>query len=353
MLSLTLADLRYRYRQFLIAVLGAGVVLAMAMLLSGLAAGFRAEIHDTIHAVGADRWLMSAQSGGRVTAVSTFDESLVRLVAAEPGMSAANGIAFLPDEVLHSGSTLVTANVMGVGPGLLGQPGAQQGHGLSGLGEMVAGTRTHLAVGRTVLLGSTRFTVVGTIGDRSLGAGIPMVYVQLPDAQHALLGGQRVVTAVVADGVPVRVPPGLTSLTPEQVVDATLKTLAGGIDSIKNARVLMWVVAVIIVAALVYVSALQRVRDFSVQGPGLVVCDVVRDVGAGGRPRHLVRGGCRAGVVDRNDGDLRANRRRACKCVLHPADRRGRRGRRRELGGRAPGHQRRSCRRIRRVTWRR
>lgn len=264
MLSLTLADLRYRYRQFLIAVLGAGVVLAMAMLLSGLAAGFRVEIHDTIQAVGADRWLMSAQSGGRVTAVSTFDERLVSLAGAEPGVSAANGIAFLPDEVLRSGSALVTANVMGVGPGRLGQPGAQQGHGLAAPGEMVVGTGAHLGLGRAVLLGSTRFTVVGTLSDRALGAGIPMVYVGLPDAQRALLGGQRVVTAVVADGVPTRIPAGLTSLTSDQVVDATLKTLAGGISSIKNARVLMWVVAVIIVAALVYVSALQRVRDFAV-----------------------------------------------------------------------------------------
>jgi putative ABC transport system permease protein len=129
---------------------------------------------------------------------------------------------------------------------------------------MVVGTRSHIGLGRSVLLGATRFRVVGTISDRSLGAGIPMVYIGLPDAQRALLGGQRVVTAVVTRGVPDRLPAGLSSLTSRQVVDSTLKTLAGGIASIKNARVLMWVVAVIIVAALVYVSALQRVRDFAV-----------------------------------------------------------------------------------------
>jgi putative ABC transport system permease protein len=36
------------------------------------------------------------------------------------------------------------------------------------------------------------------------------------------------------------------------------------VSSIKSARVLMWVVAVIIIAAVIYVSALQRVRDFAV-----------------------------------------------------------------------------------------
>jgi putative ABC transport system permease protein len=40
--------------------------------------------------------------------------------------------------------------------------------------------------------------------------------------------------------------------------------MAGGVKSIKNSRTLMWVIAAIIVAALIYVSALQRVRDFAV-----------------------------------------------------------------------------------------
>ena len=40
MVTVTLADLAYRYRQFLIAVVGAGVVMAMALLLAGLVGGF-------------------------------------------------------------------------------------------------------------------------------------------------------------------------------------------------------------------------------------------------------------------------------------------------------------------------
>jgi hypothetical protein len=39
MWGVTFADLRYRYRQFLIAVVGAGLVLAMALLISGLVEG--------------------------------------------------------------------------------------------------------------------------------------------------------------------------------------------------------------------------------------------------------------------------------------------------------------------------
>ena len=44
MLAITLRDLQFRARQFLIAVLGAGLVFAMTLLLAGMAASFHAEI---------------------------------------------------------------------------------------------------------------------------------------------------------------------------------------------------------------------------------------------------------------------------------------------------------------------
>ena len=40
--------------------------------------------------------------------------------------------------------------------------------------------------------------------------------------------------------------------------------MGDAISSIDNSRMLMWIVASIIVAALMYVSALQRMRDFAV-----------------------------------------------------------------------------------------
>jgi putative ABC transport system permease protein len=86
----------------------------------------------------------------------------------------------------------------------------------------------------------------------------------LPDAQATLLGGRPIVTAVVTHGVPATVPDGLVALSNGEVEDATLSTLSTAVASIDKSRTMMWVIAVIIVAALVYVSALQRVRDFAV-----------------------------------------------------------------------------------------
>ena len=44
----------------------------------------------------------------------------------------------------------------------------------------------------------------------------------------------------------------------------TLSALSAAISSINNTKYLMYAVAAIIIAALLYVSALQRVRDFAV-----------------------------------------------------------------------------------------
>src|ERR1022692_3877225 len=59
MLEATLADLMYRWRQFLIAVLGAGVVMALALLLAGLVGGISVETQNTVGGVGADHWILT------------------------------------------------------------------------------------------------------------------------------------------------------------------------------------------------------------------------------------------------------------------------------------------------------
>jgi putative ABC transport system permease protein len=264
MFMITLADLRYRYRQFLIAVIGTAVVLAMAVLLSGLAEGFRSEIKSTVGAVGADRWVLSKESHGRITAVATFDDTAVAQIAASPGVTRADGLVFLPHEVMRDGSRLVSVNVMGVTPGGLGVPAAQKGKTLAADGELVVDSTADVGIGTMVRIGATSFRVVGTVTDRTLSAGIPMSYMTLSDAQAALFGGRPVVTAVVTSGVPASVPPGLKALTNQKVESGTLAVLASGVSSIEKSRTMMWVIAAIIVAALIYVSALQRVRDFAV-----------------------------------------------------------------------------------------
>jgi putative ABC transport system permease protein len=264
MVVVTLADLAYRYRQFLIAVVGAGVVMAMALLMSGLVGGFGAETSQTIGGVGADRWVLTTTSAGRVAAVGVFPQSTVGVLARTPGVTRAAPLVILPQEVAHVGGALKTIVVMGAQPGALGSPTVTSGRPLTGPGQVVASTESGSTVGSTIEVGSSSYRVVGLVADRTLLGGVPVVYMTLHDAQVLGLGGRPLITGAVTTGVPATVPAGLQSLTTPVVEQRTLDVLASGISSINNSKILMWFISGIIIAALLYVSALQRVRDFAV-----------------------------------------------------------------------------------------
>ena len=264
MWGLTFADLLYRYRQFLIAVLGAGVVLAMALLLSGLAAGFGVEINQTVGAVGADRWVLAGNAQGRIAAVATFPEADLHAIASSPGVTRADPLVILPSQVAHVGGQIKTVNVFGVRLGGLGDPRPTSGLALSSPADAVTSTSLGAVIGSEIEVGANRFRVVGTISDPTLLGGGPIIYMSVVDAQQLGLGGRPLITAAVTSGVPTQVPPGLVVFTDQQVESSTLAAMSSGVQSINNSKVLMWAVAAIIIAALLYVSALQRGRDFAV-----------------------------------------------------------------------------------------
>jgi putative ABC transport system permease protein len=264
MFAVTIADLTYRYRQFLIAVLGAGLVMAMAILLAGLAAGFGVEVIDTVGGVGASRWVLTSNSDGRITGASVFPEAALTAIAHEPGVGQAAPLVILPGQVARVNGRTETVVVIGVRRGALGDPVVNAGRALGGPGQLVADTRAGAAVGSTVTVGAQRFRVAGEVGDRTLLGGVPIVYMTLKDAQDLTLGGRPLVSAIVTQGIPSTAPAGLTVFTAQRVEHQTIQSLAAGASSINNLKFLMWAVAAIIIAALLYVSALQRTRDFSV-----------------------------------------------------------------------------------------
>jgi putative ABC transport system permease protein len=264
MVTVTLADLAFRYRQFLIAVVGAGVVMAMALLLAGLVGGFGAETTQTLGGVGADAWVLTNGSAGRVASVSVFPQSTTAVIAHTPGVTRADPLVILPQQVAHVGTILHSVNVVGARLGGLGDPQVTAGHPMSGSGQVVVNAKLGAAVGSVMTIGTTPFRVVGQIANRTLLGGTDMVYIPLNNAQSLGLGGRPLVTAVVTTGVPKTVPHGLQVLSTQTVEQRTLSGLASAVSSINNTKILMWVIAGIIIAALLYVSALQRVRDFAV-----------------------------------------------------------------------------------------
>jgi putative ABC transport system permease protein len=266
MLAVTFADLRFRARQFLIAVVGVGLLLAVALAVTGLADGFHAEIESFVDSVGATSWVMSNAAEGRITAFAAFPASDVAAIEREPGVQQASPMVFAVSQAVRvKGSpTPITVNFVGVSPSGLGAPRTIAGHGLSGPNQVVVDSKVSQELGATIDAGSHPFTLVGVVNGATMLGGIPIVYMTVPALDRVMAGGRPLVTAVAVRGVPTHVPAGLVVLAPSAVIADTMGQLKSAQSSINSTRWLMWIIAAVIVAAMLYVAALERKRDFAV-----------------------------------------------------------------------------------------
>ena len=113
--------------------------MAMALLLAGLANGFRSEVSSTVDGVGATHWIMASGAHGGLTAFAAFPESDAALVAHQPGVAASAPFLLVPGQSAILQHTSFSYNLAGVEPGHLGDPtvGAGDGHALSGQRQAV------------------------------------------------------------------------------------------------------------------------------------------------------------------------------------------------------------------------
>jgi putative ABC transport system permease protein len=166
--------------------------------------------------------------------------------------------------VAEVGGKQVTYNLFGVVRGGLGDPTPSSGRPLTAAGQVVVDSVLHARPGQRIVLGGRAFAVTGVVEHRTLIGGLPVLYTSLADAQAIALNGRPLASAVVTTGVVPVAPSGFEVRTPSQVVASAVTQLASGRKSIESTRWLMWIVAVFIVGAMLYVAALDRVRDFAV-----------------------------------------------------------------------------------------
>jgi putative ABC transport system permease protein len=261
-LVITLHDLRFRLRQFLITIVGASLVFAMALLLSGMAAGFSAEIHNTVRATSAPWWVISSSASGRIGALPPIPASSVERVAALPGVGRVAPIV-VGGQTAEIHSSDLDVVLLGSVPGQLGSTTAAKGEQVRRSGQAVVDSRLHIPLGSRFTIAGVPLTVVGLVNGRTLFAGQPNVYVTLADAQRILFRGRPLIGAVLTTGVPRDVPAGLAARPGREIERASLTQMASAVSSISNTRVLIWAIAAFLVASLIYISALQRSRDFA------------------------------------------------------------------------------------------
>ncbi len=269
MIVITLADLRFRIRQFRIAILGAALVFAMTLLLAGLSAGFRDEINQTVQGFNANSWVVQTGSAGRVDAFAPIPGDSLAAVKRSPGVLRASAVAIIPlpaERGLHDSDSIHSSDVIMVGQMGAGLGGAQLASGRwpRQSGQAVVDTGFGVATGHYFTVSDHVFEVVGRIANRTLLGGSPVVYVPLSDAQRVAFGGRPLINAVVVTGNPTHLPAGLSAYSNTRVELSSLDQMSGAVSSVDSARSFMWIIAAIILAAMVYVSALQRTRDFAV-----------------------------------------------------------------------------------------
>lgn len=263
---IALRDLQFRRRRFLISVAAVALVFAMTLVLSGLAASFDSEIDRTMSQLGANAYAIGTTATGPFLGAAPMPETVVAQVAAVPGVSRADPLAFRNLTVDNPRKQGV--NVFGIATGGLGSPALVDGRPANAAGEAVVDQRLEYHVGDHFTMGGREFTVVGLTHDATLLGGGPDVFIPLPDMQAVGFGGAKIVSAVAvttdggsAIGTTLN---GARIISVDDARGDLVRPLTPARDAISFVSILLWAVAICIIGSVIYLSALERSRDFAV-----------------------------------------------------------------------------------------
>ena len=255
-------DLIWRRRRFLVAMLAAALVFAITLVLSGLTASLHRETSTTVKAIGADAWVVPPGSSGAFTNTETLPASLANTIASEPGVQGAIPLVLALQTAHMPAAT--DMNVIGYRPGGFVNPPLTSGRALGHDGEIVVDVTLGRHIGDRVLIGTRDFSVVGTTKGVSYLGGIGAGFITLRDAQAILFSGQPFATAIVTRGFPRSGGSKFTVLDNAQVLRDLRRPVRMASQTIGLLDLLLWTIAAGIIGAILYVSALERTRDFAV-----------------------------------------------------------------------------------------
>jgi putative ABC transport system permease protein len=261
-LFVSLRDLQWRLRRFLIGVLAAGLVFALTLLMSGVSASFGTEIRHSVAAFGIDAWVVPSDVSGPFTSSRVFPASEASQVASRPGVRGADPVLLMRTSV--GTKPLRDLNVVGVVAGGIVQPKLTGGRPLRRSGDMIADQSLGLGLGSTVFAFGRRFTIVGRMKGVTLFAGTPVAFVPLADLQAAALDGAPLANTVVVRGSIASPLAGYRVLSNAQVRSDLSRPMHAATQTIDFVMTLLWIVAAGIIGSILYLQAIERSRDFAV-----------------------------------------------------------------------------------------
>lgn len=242
------------------------LVLTLLFLMTGLVHQLQTESFKLVESIGAEDWLVAEGVSGPITSVSVLPRSLGDSLDGDAApVVVSRSTLVLPD---GSDTEIVLFGHLADRPG---SPRPVAGVASAAPDEIVVDESLGLSIGDTASIGGMTFEVTGLTEQTTVLAGLPFVFIDLGLAQDLTFDSRDRVTAFV--GAIDAAPAQTVLLDADAVAADALGPLESAIASIDLIRGLLWAVAAIVVAAVIYLSALERSRDFA----------ILKAVGASGR----------------------------------------------------------------------
>ncbi|MEE8603186.1 FtsX-like permease family protein [Euzebya tangerina] len=260
---LLVRDLRFRRSRIILTSLGTGLVLTMVLIVTGISGGFDAAARDTVTTLHQGPWLLPEGVTGPFTSASAFPVS--ELGDLPPDVEAT------PTAITRS--VALDENAVSQDVVLIGLPVGTIVGGQMVSELLITSEEAGFEGGSEITVGGRLANVADGVPGLTLFAGTPIVIAPLPFVQAAVFEGADVATAAFLSGRPVPAPRGFAVLSRDAVIADSLRSVSDANDTIAIVRVLLLLVAAILIGAVVYVSALERRREFA----------LLKAVGARGR----------------------------------------------------------------------
>jgi putative ABC transport system permease protein len=247
--------------RFAVTAMATGIVFCIVLLMTGFTTHFRTESKRTVQAFGADVWVAKDGKGGPFSGGGSFPAGVADELRAA-GAADASPITIAPQTIEVKAHDRIVY-IVGVQPGALGSPKLIRGRMVAAPGEAVATRESELGVGQTITVGGRTFTIVGLTDGMTLLGGASMFFIQPSDAQELFFGGQALTSAVLVKGAAAP-PPGYKVMTPRDTWIDAMRTTSNVMRTAQYISFLLWIAGTVLMGAVVYVSALERTRDFAV-----------------------------------------------------------------------------------------
>jgi putative ABC transport system permease protein len=263
MLFAALRDMQWKKRRLIITVVSTALIFGMTLVMTGLMNGFRVEAQHTVDSIGVDAFLVKTGAAGPFLGSTPFPDVDLARIAAGPGVVAAAPLGCVGTIMKEGGSTLnVTAfGAPEHGPGM---PQVSEGRAPSRPDEVAASSVLRLHIGDTLQVGAHVLRIVGIVPNSTALAKIPNIFLTTQGLQQVTYNGQPMVTSIGVVGTPRNLPDGYQTYDRAGAVKDLVRPLHVAVTSISILAFLLWIVAALIVGSVVYLSALERVRDFAV-----------------------------------------------------------------------------------------